>query len=489
MGRPPVPDSLAGERGPDDLPAVPAGRRGGTSASAEREPRPISRCRNPRRQILPVGRTGLLQKCTDDVVLLLRRHHLAGGVVFAADPHQLSPLRQLPEALIGRHLGQAKQRHGLRPGDGTFFGGIGQQPGVLVLPALLPAEISQADVLHPAPDQGGPHHLGQPGLVQGPPGVGRQQHVRVFARPPASRRRPQQAPQGDAQGQVPVRQPQQAPVQIHLVPGQGRHLPDLHPQLPAHPQGQPHRGAALRLEQLPHQKTVHLPPGAGGLLPSLRQIVGENSVQSGDGDAADPGHIGPVVGFQLADDEVVPQIHQADAAQPRPVQGLSGQAGNGLRRHLLPAAVRDHHEGGGVPGTLRLPAQAVLGLRLQRDGPVRQPELMGGKVHIVPGQALDLLPGQALPPGQAEDQPRRRLRLLRQKPGHGPGVRPSHGCFAHVPSPPGQGGARSGRLRLYDIRAEPCTALGAPVQERPELFCCLHGMAGAGARPGCACRL
>ncbi len=49
MGRPPVPDSLTREREPDDFPAVPAGRRGGTSASAEREFRCISRCRNPRR--------------------------------------------------------------------------------------------------------------------------------------------------------------------------------------------------------------------------------------------------------------------------------------------------------------------------------------------------------------------------------------------------------------------------------------------------------
>lgn len=47
MGRPPVPDSLAGERGAGDLPAVPAGRRGGTSASAEQEFRCISRRGNP----------------------------------------------------------------------------------------------------------------------------------------------------------------------------------------------------------------------------------------------------------------------------------------------------------------------------------------------------------------------------------------------------------------------------------------------------------
>lgn len=96
-------------------------------------------------------------------------------------------------------------------------------------------------------------------------------------------------------------------------------------------------------------------------------------------------------------------------------------------------------KGVGGSGRSACPAQAVLGLRLQRDGPVRQPELMGRKVHIVPSEALDLLPGQPLPPGQAEDQPRRRLRLLRQKLGHGPGIRPSHGYFAHVPSPPGQG--------------------------------------------------
>ena len=100
---------------------------------------------------------------------------------------------------------------------------------------------------------------------------------------------------------------------------------------------------------------------------------------------------------------------------PRPVQSFFlARSGNGLRRHLLPAAVRDHHEGSRRVGALRLPAQAVLGLRLQRDGPVQQPELMGRKVHIVPSEALDLLPGQPLPPGQAEDQPRRRLRLLRQ---------------------------------------------------------------------------
>lgn len=41
----------------------------------------------------------------------------------------------------------------------------------------------------------------------------------------------------------------------------------------------------------------------------------------------------------------------------------------------------------------------------------------------------------------------------------------------------------NGGLRPYDIRTEPCTALDAPGQERPELFCCLHGMAGAGSCP------
>lgn len=56
MGRPPVPDSLAGERGAGDLPAVPAGRRGGTSASAEQEFRCISRRGNPCRTGAADGR-------------------------------------------------------------------------------------------------------------------------------------------------------------------------------------------------------------------------------------------------------------------------------------------------------------------------------------------------------------------------------------------------------------------------------------------------
>ena len=110
--------------------------------------------------------------------------------------------------------------------------------------------------------------------------------------------------------------------------------------------------------------------------------------------------------LQLADDEVVAQVHQADTAQARLIQGRPGQAGDGFRRHLPAEPVRDHHGGRDRPLPLEAQPQAGLRLPVQRDGPVRQTELVVRKGDVVPCEALDLLPGQPLPPGQAEDQSR-----------------------------------------------------------------------------------
>ena len=102
----------------------------------------------------------------------------------------------------------------------------------------------------------------------------------------------------------------------------------------------------------------------------------------------------------------------------------------------------------GVPGhTEHISVTSVVGRFLEHSriysfGSGENQRLFLGSADMMTRNTqrrVDLLPGQPLPPGQAEDQPRRRLRLLRQKLGHGPGIRPSHGYFAHVPSPPGQG--------------------------------------------------
>ena len=82
------------------------------------------------------------------------------------------------------------------------------------------------------------------------------------------------------------------------------------------------------------------------------------------------------MGLQLANNEVVPQVHQVDPLDARPVHGFPCQPGDGLRRHLLPQPVRDHHVGRDALPALRPAAQAGLGLRLQGNGPVRQTELV-----------------------------------------------------------------------------------------------------------------
>ena len=135
--------------------------------------------------------------------------------------------------------------------------------------------------------------------------------------------------------------------------------------------------------------------------------------------------------LQLADDEVVAQVHQADAAQARLIQGRPGQAGDGFRRHLPAEPVRDHHGGRDRPLPLEAQPQAGLRLPVQRDGPVRQTELVVRKGDVVPCEALDLLPGQPLPPGQAEDQSRSCLFLLRQQAAHRRLIRPSDGVLPH----------------------------------------------------------
>ena len=53
-------------------------------------------------------------------------------------------------------------------------------------------------------------------------------------------------------------------------------------------------------------------------------------------DAADPGHVWPIVRLQLADDEIVAKIHQADAGDARPVQSLPSTPGEVQARHDFP---------------------------------------------------------------------------------------------------------------------------------------------------------
>jgi len=68
----------------------------------------------------------------------------------------------------------------------------------------------------------------------------------------------------------PPRQTQKVPRKIHLIPSQSGDLAGLHPQLPAHPQRQPRRGAALLLDDAPEEVFPLVPAHLG----RFRQGVG-----------------------------------------------------------------------------------------------------------------------------------------------------------------------------------------------------------------------
>ena len=113
------------------------------------------------------------------------------------------------------------------------------------------------------------------------------------------------------------------------------------------------------------------------------QIIGKGGIEGMYSDAADPGHVWPIVRLQLADDEIVAKIHQADAGDARPVQSLPSQPGDGLSRHLLPTAVRYHYIRGDTIQEGVSIQQAGRSFLLQRDSPIRQvnPALIRGDIR------------------------------------------------------------------------------------------------------------
>ena len=225
----------------------------------------------------------------------------------------------------------------------------------------------------------------------------------------------------DAAGQadLPVRQDKPLLLQVHLVPPQRRDLLHLEPQLPGEPQGRPGGGILFRLQQLPEGELVdlrrRLPADAGGDL-LLRQIGREVDVHGGGLQPGDPGDVLPVVMLQLPQNVVVAQVDQADRLQAPGVQRGAGQAGDGLGRQGLLVPVRQHHP---FAAAVPLPAQGLQPggqLRVQRDRPVRQQELLAQQIHLGPGEVLDFVPHQTGHPRQPQDGTRGIICMLFQHP-------------------------------------------------------------------------
>ena len=200
--------------------------------------------------------------------------------------------------------------------------------------------------------------------------------------------------------------------------------------VPAHPQGQPHGGALLLLQDLPQAELVKLPLRLAGAL-FVGRLPGKARLEGGHGQAADPDRVGPVVELQLAEEVVPAQILQLHAGHPLLIQGAPGDAGHGLRPHGPPKFVGDHHVRGVYVLVLLAGGETGGGLLLQGDRPVLQEQAARLEVHLGPFQGHDLLPAEALQPVQPEDEPRQVLPVPPQKLAHIRFIRPaepvSHG--------------------------------------------------------------
>ena len=149
-------------------------------------------------------------------------------------------------------------------------------------------------------------------------------------------------------------------------------------------------------------------------------------------DAADPGHVWPIVRLQLADDEIVAKIHQADAGDARPVQSLPSQPGDGLSRHLLPTAVRYHYIRGDTIQEGVSIQQAGRSFLLQRDSPIRQVNpASSGAISAQVKRCISSLVSPCFQ-GQAEDDACRRVPLVCQKANHGRFVRSIESYLSHM---------------------------------------------------------
>jgi len=122
--------------------------------------------------------------------------------------------------------------------------------------------------------------------------------------------------------------------------------------------------------------------------------------------------------LQLAEKVVPPQIFQLELRQASRSQGISGNAGDGLRPQRFPELIGDHHIRRHRAAIFEAGSEASGSLFLQRDRPVLQKQTPLLEIHLGPFQGDDLLPAEPLKPGQAEDEPRQVLRMLVQELAH-----------------------------------------------------------------------
>ena len=265
-------------------------------------------------------------------------------------------------------------------------------------------ERTKAEALQTAPDHGGAAQDGQAGLVDGVAGGGGDEHPVggdvLLPCPDVG----QKALCPGAHVDVVVGKPDQAGLQVDLIPRQGEDLPRLHGKLPAHPDGKASGGAALLLDDAPKAVFRIVAAGLGNVRLGCVLPEGgwENAPETAHGHAADTGGTGPAAGLNLADDPVPAEIFQGDVL-PLAVQDVLRQTGDVFRRHGLFAPVRDEDPvgQGAIPG-IALP-EAVRHGGLQGDGSVREQEAAAVQVHLIPSEFIQFLAAQALLPRKAED--------------------------------------------------------------------------------------
>ena len=205
-------------------------------------------------------------------------------------------------------------------------------------------QVPEGHVVQSAPHQRRPRHPGKPGAVIGLAAPGCRQHESRLRR--CRPQLPQDGQHAAGQGHRPPRQVQPLAVQVHLLPAQGNDLLQPQGELPRQPERYARRGSPLRLEQLPQGEFVDL----GRLLPVdtgrdrlFFQILAEMDLQARRLHARHSGDVLPIVLLQLAENIIVPQIHQPHGGLALLVQGTPGQPGNGLGRQGFLIPVRQHH--------------------------------------------------------------------------------------------------------------------------------------------------
>ena len=147
--------------------------------------------------------------------------------------------------------------------------------------------------------------------------------------------------------------------------------------------------------------------------------------------AGDAGDVLPVVLEQLADDEVVAQVDEADRRLALGVQLLAHDAGHRLGLHGLVEPVGEEHIVAAPVHALADPGQVLLQLRAEGNAPVRQLDLLIQKVDGPPAQGDDLIAHEPRQPRQAEDHAGGVVGVPLQNPPDGGLVRTVHRICIH----------------------------------------------------------